>query len=200
MMKLAYNTFADASLAIIPATIFWQLRLSILERIQLSIVFGLNILTSICSGIKTQYLVELSNRTDPTWATLPIFIWVTIELFLIVVCGTLPTLQPVMTLCRTLVSSIASRVSELGSSRRSSRRAPGTSRLKSEPDFDMSNELSGVGHTKIASRTVIEPGELFTRDSSNDLERDRERLGVRVDLVYDVRHPRRPASSGSLER
>lgn len=67
-----------------------------LQRIQLCIVFGLNILTSICSGIKTQYLAELGNRTDQTWATYDIFAWVTAELFLLVVCGTVPTLHPVL--------------------------------------------------------------------------------------------------------
>ncbi|KAH6983792.1 hypothetical protein EDB80DRAFT_875294 [Ilyonectria destructans] len=60
----SFNTFADASLVIIPATIFWKLNSSPMEKMQLTIVFGLNILTSIYSGLKTQYLVELSNRID----------------------------------------------------------------------------------------------------------------------------------------
>ena len=92
--RLAWNTFADASLAILPATIFWKLNCSRVKKVQLSIVFGFNILTSICSGIKTQYLVELGNRTDFTWATYDIFMWVTAELFLMVFCGTIPTLSP----------------------------------------------------------------------------------------------------------
>ncbi|KAK8093326.1 hypothetical protein PG997_000011 [Apiospora hydei] len=69
----SFNTFADASLALIPITIFWSLQNKTAERIQLSIVFALNILTSICSGIKTQYLAELANREDLTWATFDIF-------------------------------------------------------------------------------------------------------------------------------
>lgn len=92
---LAWNTFADASLAILPATIFWKLNCSRTKKIQLSIVFGFNILTSICSGIKTQYLVELGNRTDFTWATYDIFMWVTAEVFLMVFCGTIPMLNPI---------------------------------------------------------------------------------------------------------
>ncbi|KAK7979920.1 hypothetical protein PG989_012377 [Apiospora arundinis] len=103
----SFNTFADASLAIIPITIFWSLQNKPTERIQLSIVFSLNILTSICSGIKTQYLAELANRDDLTWATFEIFAWVTAELFLMIVCGTLPTLYPLL---RSL-PSVASRLS-----------------------------------------------------------------------------------------
>ena len=106
----AFYTFADASLAIIPLTIFWKLRISMLERIQLCIVFGLNILTSICSGIKTQYLAELGNRTDQTWATYDIFAWVTAELFLLVVCGTVPALYPLPRGVHSLLSFIRGKV------------------------------------------------------------------------------------------
>jgi hypothetical protein len=109
-MITAFFTFADASLAIIPLTIFWRLRISRLQRIQLCIVFGLNILTSICSGIKTQYLAELGNRTDQTWATYDIFAWVTAELFLLVVCGTVPTLYPLLRGIQSLLVSIKSKV------------------------------------------------------------------------------------------
>lgn len=94
----------------IPLTIFWKLKISRLQRIQLCIVFGLNILTSICSGIKTQYLAELGNRTDQTWATYDIFAWVTAELFLLVVCGTVPTLYPLLRGIQSLLSLIKSKV------------------------------------------------------------------------------------------
>ncbi|KAH6644813.1 hypothetical protein C7974DRAFT_28274 [Boeremia exigua] len=102
----AFFTFADASLAIIPLSIFSRLRISMLQRIQLCIVFGLNILTSICSGIKTQYLAELGNRTDQTWATYDIFAWVTAELFLLVVCGTVPTLYPLLRAIQTALAFV----------------------------------------------------------------------------------------------
>lgn len=109
-MITAFFTFADASLAVIPLTIFWKLKISRIQRIQLCIVFGLNILTSICSGIKTQYLAELGNRTDQTWATYDIFAWVTAELFLLVVCGTVPTLYPLLREIQSLITMIKSKV------------------------------------------------------------------------------------------
>lgn len=105
-MRVAFNTFADGSLAILPATVFWRLRRSPADRIQLSIVFGLNILTCICSGIKTQYLAQLANRTDLTWATFDIFVWVTVELFLMIVCGTIPTLHPLLVAIQSAVGTL----------------------------------------------------------------------------------------------
>jgi hypothetical protein len=41
---------------------------------------------------------QLSNRTDQNWATYDIFAWITAELFLVVVCGTVPTLHPLTAL------------------------------------------------------------------------------------------------------
>jgi len=96
----AYYTFVDASLALIPSTIFWSLHMGSQEKTTLSIVFSLNILTSICSGIKTSYLSQLANRTDFTWATYDIFAWVTAEFFLLTVCGSIPTLKPLLNLVR----------------------------------------------------------------------------------------------------
>ncbi|KAK7718337.1 hypothetical protein SLS64_002286 [Diaporthe eres] len=89
----AFNTFADGSLAILPTTVILSLANSPIKKLQLTIVFGLNILTCICSGIKTQYLAQLANRTDFTWATFDIFAWVTVEFFLMIVCGTILTLH-----------------------------------------------------------------------------------------------------------
>jgi hypothetical protein len=110
LILAAFNTFADASLALIPATVFWNLRMDQIQRTQLSIVFGLNVFTSICSGIKTQYLAELSNRTDQTWATYDIFAWVTAELFLMIVCGTVPTLHPLLSTIESVASTIKKRL------------------------------------------------------------------------------------------
>lgn len=108
--RTAFNTFADGSLAILPATVFWKLSSNPLHRIQLSMVFGLNILTCICSGIKTQYLAQLANRTDLTWATFDIFAWVTVELFLMIVCGTVPTLHPVLVAVQSVIEKLKGRV------------------------------------------------------------------------------------------
>lgn len=105
----AFNTFADASLAVIPATLFWDLRAHRYEQVQLSIVFALNILTSVCSGVKTPLLKGLADREDITWATFEIFAWVTAELFLMIICGTLPALHPVLTLVRSVGQRLSGR-------------------------------------------------------------------------------------------
>lgn len=187
--NLAFNTFADASLAIIPATIVWQLNNTTTEKIQLTIVFGLNILTSICSGIKTQYLAELANRTDQTWATYDIFVWVTGELFLMIVCGTIPTLHIVVRWFRSFAGSVRSVVSTQ-ESRKSG------SRLPSDPGTD--NELaefSAQTHMSVKTKTTIERGQPVRSESVDRLVEEKSYgEGVRVDVMYDVRSNTRPNS------
>lgn len=46
--------------------------------------------------MKTSYLPRLADRVDFTWATYNIFTWNTGELFVIIFCGTIPTLKPAL--------------------------------------------------------------------------------------------------------
>ncbi|KGQ03571.1 hypothetical protein BBAD15_g11174 [Beauveria bassiana D1-5] len=193
----AFNTFTDASLAIVPATIFWQLTNKTTEKMQLTIVFGLNILTSICSGIKTQYLAELANRTDQTWATYDIFVWVTGELFLMIVCGTIPTLHAVLTWLRRAANCFQSWVKSLDQNPHGSRKgsAPLTSDGggddKDKIEAEQLAELRARAHLSIKTKTTVERVDLYT-DNSDGLFEDNS---VRVDMMYDVRRESRPNSA-----
>ena len=160
----AFYTFADASLAIIPLTIFWNLRISMLQRIQLCIVFGLNILTSICSGIKTQYLAELGNRTDQTWATYDIFAWVTAELFLLVVCGTVPTLYPLLRGIQSLLAVIRRNVFPRSTS--------------AEDSSKQSDEILTIG--KIRMRLKRRTTEMTTDETESEAKMNETQQQIRI--------------------
>ncbi|KAL1962582.1 hypothetical protein VTN77DRAFT_9375 [Rasamsonia byssochlamydoides] len=161
----AYNTFVDASLALIPSTIFWSLQMSTQEKAQLSIVFALNILTSICSGIKTSYLSQLANRKDFTWATYDIFVWVTAEFFLIIFCGTLPTLKPILNFVRRHLLRLPSRKYSGRSYQRhtgdeeiqlSSMRPDGTSSHTMVSAFEEDPGLKDAGNNQITVEKTYE--------------------------------------------
>lgn len=164
---------------------------------QLTIVFGLNILTSICSGIKTQYLAELANRTDQTWATYDIFVWVTGELFLMIVCGTIPTLHAVLTWLRRAANCFQSWVKSLDQNPHGSRKgsAPLTSDGggddKDKIEAEQLAELRARAHLSIKTKTTVERVDLYT-DNSDGLFEDNS---VRVDMMYDVRRESRPNSA-----
>ncbi|KAJ5104281.1 hypothetical protein NUU61_001628 [Penicillium alfredii] len=96
----AYCTFVDVCLALLPATIFLRLHIRPVQKWQLSIVFALNILTSICSAIKSYHLAKLPKSTDFTWASYDVYAWHTGESFAILFCGTIPILKPVLDFIR----------------------------------------------------------------------------------------------------
>ncbi|KJZ78499.1 hypothetical protein HIM_01890 [Hirsutella minnesotensis 3608] len=172
----AWNTFADASLAIIPATIIWRLENTTAEKVQLTLVFGLNILTSICSGIKTQYLYELANRTDQTWATYDIFVWVTGELFLIIVCGSVPTLLVVLGWVRNAINTVKRQRSKACSIEN-----PFEATLS-----DKTKSECGDNHVNFKTKTTIERVGGTKLGCANRLDADAPTHGVRVELMYDV--------------
>ncbi|PHH92082.1 hypothetical protein CDD83_9018 [Cordyceps sp. RAO-2017] len=184
----AFNAFAAASLAVIPATIFWQLNNSTREKVQLTTVFGLNILTSVCAAIKTGYLVELDNRADQTWATYDIFVWATCEQFLMIVCGSVPTLHVVLGWFRFAASGVRRRKVTFDSSRGTGlegAQRPGT---RPEPD--------ALAHMHVKTETTIETSTCSGTEGLNQAvaEENIPRHGVRVEIMYDVRRDARPIS------
>ncbi|GAB0136785.1 hypothetical protein EsDP_00005076 [Epichloe bromicola] len=186
----AFDTFADASLAVIPATIFWQLNNTMTEKFQLTIIFVLNILTCIFSGIKTQSFVELGNRTDQAWATHDIFAWATGELFLVIVCSTIPALYFVLHCVRQAAGSIGGNVTTHGS-------AKPVSKIPSDATVT-DTELSDMAFMSVKTRTTIEKG--LKRSESADHLVEQGGLpehGVRVDVMYDVRRDTRPNTACS---
>ncbi|OAA52987.1 integral membrane protein [Cordyceps fumosorosea ARSEF 2679] len=196
----AFNTFTDGSLAIISATIFWQLNNTTTEKTQLTIVFGLNILTSICSGIKTQYLAELANRTNQTWATYDIFVWVSGELFFMIVCGGIPTLHTLLAWFHSAAKRVTASSSwqqQREQQSRSSRK--GSARLTSDADTDKNEEgwaelaeLRAMAHLSIQTKTTVE--RVRPRSDSVDWLFEHKN-GVRVEIMYDVRRDTRPNSA-----
>lgn len=194
-MIIAYNTFVDASLSLIPATIFWTLQMGFQEKMTLTIVFALNILyaqtqlqsctataanlyysTSICSGIKTSYLSELGNRTDFTWATYDIFAWVTAEFFLVIVCGSTPTLRPLISLLRRQLGYTSK------DSRNSYLRHTGDSGVPSKDAF----QLDGF-RRNVASETTVSKANLTENYDGNKNWEDMSLAeDIRVERTYRV--------------
>lgn len=85
---------ADFILALVPITIIWDLQLSVRKRVSLILLLSAGIFSGVCSAIKTAQLSSLTSRSDLTWETFSLYLWTGAEIFLIIVCGSLPTLKP----------------------------------------------------------------------------------------------------------
>lgn len=84
----------DVILAVLPVTIFYRLSLTMEKRLGLSILLGLGLVAAVCGAIKTKFLASLSARSDLTWETYNLFVWSSAELFVIIVCGSVPPIKP----------------------------------------------------------------------------------------------------------
>ncbi|KAL9120674.1 MAG: hypothetical protein Q9187_002773 [Circinaria calcarea] len=87
------NILADVVLACVPGTIIYGLNMELKKRISLCILLGLGLVAAVCGIIKTNFLAALSSRADLTWATYNLIVWSGAELFVIIVCGSIPPLK-----------------------------------------------------------------------------------------------------------
>ncbi|KAL7621418.1 hypothetical protein AAE478_008740 [Parahypoxylon ruwenzoriense] len=90
----AWNIAADIVLALLPATFISKLKLPPTKRIALCALLGLGLVAAIFSGVKVRFLGDLAAREDFTWSAYDIQVWTGAEAFVMMVCGNIPTLQP----------------------------------------------------------------------------------------------------------
>ncbi|QSZ29483.1 hypothetical protein DSL72_003997 [Monilinia vaccinii-corymbosi] len=94
MVTAAENCLADIVLAIVPASVIMNLNMDMKKRVNLSILLGLGLIAAICCIVKTTYLGSLGAHSDLTWKTYDLIVWSGSELFVIIVCGSIPPLKP----------------------------------------------------------------------------------------------------------
>lgn len=94
IFSASLNSAIDFILALMPISIIWHLQLSLRKRIGVVFLLGCGVLSGVCAAIKTANLVALAARSDLTWETFKLYLWTSSEIFLIIVCGSIPTLRP----------------------------------------------------------------------------------------------------------
>nr|UZP47900.1 putative integral membrane protein [Cladonia uncialis subsp. uncialis] len=89
-----YGTFMDFALALLPITIIKELNMGLQQKIGLCILLSLGLLAGIASIVKTVELQTIRAEADFTWATYELFIWASIESWLVIICGSIPAVKP----------------------------------------------------------------------------------------------------------
>ncbi|MCJ1313931.1 hypothetical protein MMC25_007611 [Agyrium rufum] len=90
----SYNIVIDFYLALLPITILRNLNMSLRKRVNLCILLGLSCLAGICSIVKITYLGSLGDRGDLTYNTYNLIVWSSSEIFIIIVCASVPPMKP----------------------------------------------------------------------------------------------------------
>ncbi|KUM61537.1 hypothetical protein ACN42_g5580 [Penicillium freii] len=91
--QAAFNAFNDLALAIFPAYIFWHVQLAFKMKIAIISVMGAGIFAAAATLVKCILLKNLPAHADITWSWADITMWYTIEMYIIIICASLPTLR-----------------------------------------------------------------------------------------------------------
>ncbi|KAI1759504.1 hypothetical protein GGR53DRAFT_141107 [Hypoxylon sp. FL1150] len=95
IFSASWNAAVDFVLALSPASFIWRLHLTTRKRIGLIALLGCGMFSGVCAAFKTAQLVSLAARSDLTWETFNLFAWVSAEIFVIIICGSVPALKPI---------------------------------------------------------------------------------------------------------
>ncbi|KAI9046000.1 uncharacterized protein KD926_005945 [Aspergillus affinis] len=91
--QASYNAFSDLALAIFPVFVFWKVQLAMRLKVAVIAVMGAGVFAAAATLTKAILLKNLPAHADITWSWAPITIWYTIEMYVIIICATLPTLR-----------------------------------------------------------------------------------------------------------
>ncbi|KAL5342738.1 hypothetical protein BJX70DRAFT_394579 [Aspergillus crustosus] len=95
--QAAFNAFADLSLAVFPVWIFRRVQLATLKKVGVIAILGAGIFVDEIVRRRRRWskcilLKNLPEHADITWSWAPITTWYSIEMYVIILCASLPTL------------------------------------------------------------------------------------------------------------
>ncbi|ORY02355.1 hypothetical protein BCR34DRAFT_605588 [Clohesyomyces aquaticus] len=92
-MGLTLNIFADFILAVLPAPIVYNLKVSLAKRVRVYMLLSLSLLATVCAILKFIYMKTLLHTEDFGWATWELTIWSQSEVFVIILCGSVAPMK-----------------------------------------------------------------------------------------------------------
>ncbi|KAL8637262.1 MAG: hypothetical protein Q9228_005451, partial [Teloschistes exilis] len=88
------SSIVDLALAVYPIFLFWDLRIQLLKKLILSVLFAFGIVACICAIVRTVNISKLGQTSDVSYAVGSLVIWNTAEMYLVLLAGSLPGLRP----------------------------------------------------------------------------------------------------------
>ncbi|KAK3290970.1 uncharacterized protein B0H64DRAFT_367803 [Chaetomium fimeti] len=91
----AFQAFADFYLALLPVHIIWGLQMRLGRKLALMALLGLTTVTGVAASVKTWLASKsLGVAADVTWDMYVLAVLTSVEITLIVICGSVPALGP----------------------------------------------------------------------------------------------------------
>ncbi|KAJ8117926.1 hypothetical protein OPT61_g976 [Boeremia exigua] len=96
----SWNAFVDLATAAFPAYMVWRLQLKRSTKWSLTFLMCGGVFAAAATFTKIWYMRNISKLTDITYAWAPISLCYIAEVFILVILGSLPTLKPIINVCR----------------------------------------------------------------------------------------------------
>ncbi|KAL1645156.1 hypothetical protein SLS58_003861 [Diplodia intermedia] len=90
----ALNSLTDFCVFLWPVKTLWSIRLPLLQRISLVVAFGIGCFVCLAGVVRAWYMEVYFQSDDPYWKAAMLWVIVSLEGNLGIVCGCLPTLKP----------------------------------------------------------------------------------------------------------
>lgn len=182
----SWGTAMDFVLALLPCTIVWNLKVNMKTKMGLIAFLSVGVFAGIASAAKAAQLKRLGDRVDFTWATYDLYVWTETELSLVIFCGCIPPLKPLVDWMRKgkpIAPSGAS--SSTGS--------------KSWKSWKMSSPSTTASKSPKSDSSFTKSQQAGTQDDENELW-GRPKDGIVVSRQYDVDSHSLPSVHSSEDR
>ncbi|KAM0328160.1 hypothetical protein ACHAQA_005567 [Verticillium albo-atrum] len=100
-----FSILEDIFILVLPISEVRKLQLTLKKRIAVCLMFGVGSFACVTSMVRLKYMITFANSVDSTWDNVDIVIWSIIEVTCAIICGSLPTLRPLLQKVPGLLSS-----------------------------------------------------------------------------------------------
>jgi len=190
LFQIVLGTLFDMLLAIVPSTLIYGLNMDLKKRISLCVLLGLGVISAVCGIVKLVYVATLPAHFDVTIEAYHVIVWSISELFVLIVCGSIPPIQPLWMQClggKGWSSARSKSSGRYGYRQRSDRVAGSAGRKGSQPytGDDMDLGMEGSQH-ELNSPDVDKSGMSMGSSTEDSRTYDQQTGGAKVNVTAVV--------------
>ncbi|KAH7391517.1 integral membrane protein [Cadophora sp. MPI-SDFR-AT-0126] len=91
------NTFTDLATVLLPIRTVITLQLPRRQMIVVILLFGFGFISCIAGVVRTYYMYEVTTGWDQTWRSYPVWVTSALELYIGIICASIPATKPFFT-------------------------------------------------------------------------------------------------------
>ncbi|RDW58088.1 hypothetical protein BP6252_13499 [Coleophoma cylindrospora] len=91
------NTLTDFICVVLPIRTVWHLQLHTRQMLIVVTLFGLGFISCIAGCVRTYYMYLVLKTWDTTWASFPVWVSAAVELYVGIICASIPATKPFFT-------------------------------------------------------------------------------------------------------